>query len=185
MKNTTIGNQQERLIAAKSWLAGMIDADGCITFAVSYQKYRNKQGNQTNKLLDPLVDIATSCTGTKDVLVKTIKFIGAACYVTGRYKKNPCYTIRVSGLRRVNNFLPLVIPYMVTKKEEAEKLLQFCQSRLAKQIKFKSSPYTSEELELFSSIKKIKVIRILRDYMPDILWLQDKDIVRSHDESVS
>lgn len=170
-------NQQVRLVIAKSWLAGMIDADGCITFAISMQEKKYKH-------IDPVVDITTSCKATIRVLVQTIKLIGAACYVYSS-KRDKVYNTRIAGYKRLNNFLPLVIPYMVTKQGEAINCLEFCKSRLSIPTKpFKAKPYTQKELDLIQSVKKAKITRNLRDYMPNILWLQDKDIVRPHDESV-
>lgn len=177
MKDDIIDNQQVRLIVARAWLAGMIDADGCVSFLTKKQK--------GYKSITPLVDISTICLTTKNVLSRTLQYLQIPFWVSRQWGKSGNFTIRVLGYRRLVKYLPQVIPYMVTKKEEAENCLKFCKLRLDRlEKKFQAKPYTQEEFQLIESIKKAKTIRNLRDYMPDILWLQDKDIVRSHDESM-
>lgn len=187
-----MGNQQVNLFIATAWLAGMIDADGCISYS--------DKGGRGNQIV-PLIDIASSCRGTTTVLYKTVKMIGGAAFITRQYKQTGTYTTRVSGYKRVATFLPKIIPFLVTKKEEAEKMLKFVNIRLnqkTQQQKRKISdkrgrnyemmvnvkPFTDEAKRLHQEIKDIKINRSLRDYNPDVLWLQGEDIVRTHDESV-
>jgi hypothetical protein len=193
MKDIIIDNQQVKLFIATAWLAGMIDADGCIS-------YTDKGGR--GKQIVPIIDIASSCKGTTSVLYKTIKLIGGAPFVTRQYKQTGCYTTRISGYKRVAYFLPFIIPFLVTKKDEAEKMLLFVTSRLSTKktqeirhvvtkdgreydMKVSVKPISEEDKKTFQEIKDIKVNRSLRDYNPDVLWLQGEDIVRSHDESMS
>lgn len=192
MKNIKIDNQQINLFIATAWLAGMIDADGCIS-------YTDKGGR--GQQIVPIIDIASSCKGTTNVLYRTIKLIGGAPFITRQYKQTGCYTTRISGYKRVAKFLPLIIPFMVTKQEEAEKMFRFVTSRLntkktqeIRHVKTKDGreynmkvnvkPVSEKDKKLFQEIKDIKVNRSLRDYNPDVLWLKGEDIVRTHDESV-
>jgi len=191
MLNETIDNQQVNLLIASAWLAGMIDADGCISYT--------DKGGKGNQIV-PLIDIASGCKATKDVLYKTIKMLGGAPFITRQYKNKGIWTTRISGYKRVQAFLPKIIPFLVTKREEAEKMLTFVTHRIEQPIKMvlkdytrngktykrktKSKPVSEEDIKIFNEIKKIKKSRSLRDYNPDVLWLKGEDIVRTHDESV-
>jgi hypothetical protein len=176
MENMTIGNQQVNLIAAKAWLAGMLDADGCISWTFS----ETKKGF---KCYVPMTDVVSSCKATINALAKTYSFLEIPYCMYSPTKSRCTYYVRTAGVKRNLNLLPKIVPFLVTKQGEAKDMIEYCRSRLSHSDGRK--PYTEKEKEILSRIKTAKAIRSLRDYDPDILWLKGEDIVRSHDESMS
>lgn len=194
MKNNTIDNQQVNLFIAKAWIAWMLDADWCITFWRWWKK-------QMQPI--PIIDICTCCRWTSKVLYNTLRFIWWTWYVMSQYKQSKwMITTRVSWYKRCLKFLQMIEPFLVTKKEEAQLQIKFCESRIARKNEFKDiickhhiswkefikkihyKPLSEYEEWLIKRSKEIKINRSLRDYNPDVLWLKGEDIVRSNDESV-
>ena len=176
-------SEETRYIASIAWLAGMIDADGCIHFAK-----RDRRGYTS---YSPLVDIATNNERTINILVDLFEKIGVSVYVV-RAKQRTCVSIRVQGINKCLPVLKEVMPFMVTKQREAELALLWCESRHGKKLggrsvkgrqKFLKSTlgaYTDTEKHLIAEVKRMKTDRNLRDYMPTPCWLeQGEDIVRT------
>ena len=61
------------------------------------------------------------------------------------------YELLVNGLKNCSKVLPYVIPYLIAKKERAQKLLLWCESRLSKS----ASKYTKEDFEILSIRQRV------------------------------
>lgn len=174
-------NQQIRLsalkrLAARAWIAGMIDADGCIAFMS-----RDRKGYTTH---EPYVDVASINSATIVALQKSFEFIGTGCFVTQTTERG-LTGIRCSGIKRSHGLLSQVVDFMVTKQLEAELIIEYCLSRLKSRDRNKFAPCTPEELEYVDFVKRAKTLRNLRDYTPVPWWLkQGDDIVRTSGESL-
>jgi len=96
-----------------AYIAGIIDGEGCISFS---------KNSQTEHSYTIVFRVAITHLGILKWLQKTtgLGIIGKACVVEGWERKNikPMYHWQFSsdGLREL---LPLVIPYLIIKKEVA------------------------------------------------------------------
>lgn len=180
MSYDTMDNQQIRLSDRKlalAWLAGIIDADGCVHFMT-----RTRRGYISHT---PAIDVATINPATAEIVNLVTSEFGSMCWFMKPSSK--LQAVRVSGIGRCIRLLEEIIPYMVTKQKEAELMLEWCKSRNGKKkvlrfIKGKriNSGYTEDENSLIAKVKKLKSDRNLRDYTPSPCWLlQGEDIVRS------
>lgn len=162
----------------KAWLAGFIDADGCIRL-----KKGMKNSKKDQNCLVPHVSIHNVCCIT---LNRCAELIGKVIpnYTTGRkvrVKKehSTMHVIEFLGMKRCEIILPLIEPYLITKKLEAILLLEFIKTRNEKLAVSKQANYSEREYKLYSAIKYLKKTRHLRDYMPSIDEILNEDIVRT------
>jgi hypothetical protein len=49
-------------------------------------------------------------------------------------------------------FLEMLLPYLIIKRRQAELVIEFCKSRLAKP---NHAPYDERELEVFAEVKRL------------------------------
>jgi hypothetical protein len=167
----------------KAWLAGFLDADGMIRLRIG-RKNKNKSGLVGPKSLVPLVTYTNTCPLT---VTKIAEMVGRAftdfhATVCGRTPTGwaPKITLEIGGIVRVEPFLQMVRPYMVTKAAEADLVLLFCARRKAAG----RGPYTEMEYRIFEALKYLKHTRHLRDYTPRIEDVLDQDIVRTNAEAL-
>ena len=165
-------NQQERRIA---WLAGMIDADGCIR--IGCDKHRTK-----NLQYIPEISIVSNCSYTVEYLVKLFAELGVGNRVRFHQPKDSqrdkVWNLKTAGFKRVATLLPLVQPYLITKAQEAEVMRRFVGFRLG--LSNTKQPYGEFEVQCYEKMKALKKLRnyssdlILRDLMPDSTFAEDK-----------
>jgi hypothetical protein len=97
------------------------------------------------------------------------------------YKNNrPKVTIEIGGIIRVEPFLKMVRPYLITKAAEADLVLRFCEIRKARG----RGAYEEIEYQLFEGLKFLKQTRHLRDYTPSVEQVLNEDIVRTNGKSL-
>jgi hypothetical protein len=163
----------------KAWLAGFLDADGMIRLRIG-RKNKNKSGLVGPKSLVPLVTYTNTCPLTVTKLAEMISraFTGFQATVCGRTPEGwaPKITLEVGGIVRVEPFLQMVRPYMITKEAEADLVLLFCEKRKAAG----RGAYTELEYRIFEALKYLKHTRHLRDYTPSIEEILDEGIVRTN-----
>lgn len=160
------GDPQER--ARKlTWLAAMIEAEGCIIFGVTIQKHRIS------------IVPAVNFVNTDELLLEEVSLVLSAILKEhsgnvkiGRMKPSifkmmavsdrlPCRVVTLSDMRSVELVLRAIRPYMVGKKRRnADTVLTFIESRkdnlLARDAKTGQvlrQLYTDEEIELVCSIR--------------------------------
>ena len=144
---------QERLQDGIKWLAGMTDADGNMGIY--------KQPSKTSYIMYvPRYSIVTTCKVTIDVLQKLFEDLELGHYIY--FKKHDSKTrwadqwnIDVRGYKRVKKSLEMILPYLVTKKNEARLILEYIESRLA----IGRKPYIKRELEIIQLLKDCKANR--------------------------
>ena len=154
-QDETMGNQQGKMHFNIGWLVGMVEGEGSITLTRS-AKAKNKFGHKITPHL--------SITGTNDALMEkateVIKFFKLPFSIDKRKNSNPNWkdTIRIQvyGLRRVEQWLFLLYPYLVGKKEQAETVLQFIENRKrVLTLHPWHKPYTNEDLVLYEKVHKL------------------------------
>jgi len=163
VKDVTVGNQQARLELKLAWLAGFLDADGSFTLQKSW---KNKKEQDS---FVPRVSFHNTSPLTIKEICKVLFDIQVGKYIVTRNRKKVNHaslkTVEVFGLKRVGKLLPLVIPYLVTKKLEAQLLLAFIHKRMQKHH---NAPYTEFEYKVRDALKELKSSRSLRDCTPSI-----------------
>jgi len=105
--------------------------------------------------------------------------IGHYIYVQ-KTKHLPSHRVDVRGMKRCRPLLRRLIPFLVTRREEAEILLALIDKRLTKAT---TKPLTSDETDALRQIKELKHRRHLRDFQPCPFYSKGEDKVRSSDES--
>lgn len=166
----------------KAWLAGFLDADGMIRLRLGQ---KNKVGP---KSLVPIVTYTNTCAYTTK---RVCELVGASFtdFSVGvreeTNKKNGVswstkLTIEIGGVIRVQPFLKMLHPYMVTKAAEAALMLRFCEIRVARN----RQSYGAEEYRISEGLKFLKRARHLRDYTPSVEQVLNDDIVRTAAEAV-
>jgi hypothetical protein len=141
-----------------AWLAGLIDADGCISMRI--QRQRKSRETRTEYPV-PYTSITTTCSLTSSYLIELFKSLNLPLYV--QHKKNgfdkdgnprkPVWHLLVNGLGRNERFLPLVLPFLVTKHKEAELMLEFIAIRKELFAQKKRSP---REFAILAELKRLK-----------------------------
>lgn len=172
----TIMNQNEKDLI---WLAGFIDADGCIRLS---KGWKNKKGQYS---LIPQVSIHNTSIITLnkviEILEKNVSGYQTTQRVRQSFKHSKMYSISLMGIKRVKPFLEKIVSYLVTKNLEARLLLRFMEVRLeAERLKSHNAKYGSEEFKIFFALKNLKMTRHLRDYAPSIDEIINEDIVRTN-----
>ena len=159
------------------WLAGITDGDGCIGL------HRQPFNNKVNFV--PNYSISTTCKDTHeylDVLFNELEIGHHWTYRKSNKKEwKDRWVLETRGMLRNERLLFMLVPYLVTKKNEANIVLNFIKSRLSKS---KMISYIPEELAMVEELKSIKdsrngnIVRILRDLTPNTIIGEDK--VRSN-----
>ena len=169
-------------ITEMAWLAGFLDADGMIRLRLGQ---KNKIGP---KSLVPVVTFTNTCRMTSKRICELVgqSFTdfrvdtSESTNETTGGKWSTKIIVEIGGVIRVQPFLTILHPYLVTKSAEAELMLRFCALRTIK----RRQPYGSEEYQINEALKYLKRTRHLRDYMPSADEILSEDIVRSAAEAV-
>lgn len=150
-------NQQVRLLFEISWLVGIIEGEGC--FGLNNNCTKMKDGS---KYMYPRVSITNSDIELLNACVVILKDLKVAHYIvkkTRQRENNPCYTIIITGFKRVKRILELIIPFMIGEKlPQCKILLKFINSRLNNgKIEAKFRQYTNHEKELIQQFKSLRM----------------------------
>ncbi len=134
------------------WLAAFIDADGMIGI--------HKQPRNGNGQLVPYVKISTTCEKTHHFLGEALVELGVGHYWTKRAGQKQgwkeVWVLTVAGMKRCDKFLKLLLPYFVTKEEEAKIMLHFIDARLSSPMR---RGYTPSQLAMVDRMKELKKLR--------------------------
>jgi hypothetical protein len=145
MKDIIMGNQQESSKLQLAWLGGIWDGEGTITFVLKQHiKYQPTCSVvNTNKIIiDKVIHILED-----NKIPHWVHFYEA----TKTWKRR--WRVEVSGLRRTKKFLIVLMPYLVSKKQQAALMLEFVESRLKK---LGIHPYyDSREQEIFLEVREL------------------------------
>jgi len=158
------------------WLAGFIDADGCIRLS---KGWKNKKGQYS---LVPQITVHNTCFRTMEHIVDILETDFQIFFKKRNSDKHSeMVNINIMGIKRIYPFLVRILPYLVTKKMEGELLKKFMDKRLSGTH---NRPYDNEEYKIYFALKHIKKIRNLRDYTSNIEKILNEDIVRTNAKSL-
>lgn len=181
-------NQQESLEVVRelSWLAGIIDGEGTITI-----RYKNRKNS--TPILAPVVSIVNTDMAMIDEIERILRKHNLAFWVSeSKQTKNwkPRKIIEISGIKRLNRFLPVIENYLIAKKEECILVREWCQYRVDNYGKYKNHEnYSTYDFETLIKIKefhghqdqidKRKLEKLLKSSETTCWTSKDEDIVRS------
>jgi len=133
-----------------AYLAGILDGEGCLRIS------RTNQKDMVNPYFQASIQVGMQ---DKRVLEMFKTTFGGSIYkdrtVNG---KLPVYRWRINSKRGSIKCLKKLMPYLITKREQAEILLSFCKN--TPPPKKRSAGLSQEQLklreDLFNKIKKLK-----------------------------
>lgn len=138
-----------------SWLCGFIDGEGCFTL-----RRRVPWGKQKHLTFQPELSICNTHIPTLEAIAQILNTQGLGCYIGGENPTNkkrhpnwkPARRLIVAGHKRLQKLVPLLIPYLRTKKEQAQTVLDFINFRSHKDTR---DVYGAEEFEF---VEKLKIL---------------------------
>lgn len=172
-----IGNEYPKIdirwtLASKTfklgYLAGMIDGEGFVGI-------EKKSPSKKNLGFSPKIAIYNTNKLIIERCDQYFKDLGLACHVmvsnpkraTTIYK--PLYRIDMQGMKRVNRLLQYIIPFLAGKKQVAEIVQLYIDSRLSKPMTLsnRNRQIDAYELSLITQVKELnkrgKDKRVLND----------------------
>jgi hypothetical protein len=168
-----MGNQQQRLklLLDLAWLGGVIDGEG--TFTLRYHNVKNNKRNNIRLHILPVFSITNTDYEIVDNIVRIFKENGIPFWQSenkneGHNNWKPSREIQIQGVRRLNRVIPILLPYLVGKKEEAKIVYDFCKHRL--ELLGNHSYYTEEDMEL---VKKVKALHGHKQFEYNFKMLND------------
>ena len=175
-------NQQVTLLSETelAWLAGFLDADGMIRLHKG-----QKNANPSQRSLVPKVSFNNTCGATIAEIARRLSRLGITSGM-GLHKKRseqnpqwkPGCSVDVLGMKRVEPLLRCLEPYLVTKRIEAQIVLEFIERRKSRENRQKA--YCERDYLAFEALAFLKRTRHLRDYTPSVEEILGEDIVRTN-----
>ncbi len=151
-----MGNQQGKALDLDlAWLAGFIDGEGSILL-------RRHGGTRARELdIDlyyPGITICNTHEPTLEAVVDILKRHQLPYFVSRRkaLKGSDSWAIEIRGMRRCRVWLTVLMPYLRTKRDQAEWALEFIDSRLSVG---KKAGYTEREQQLLELLRKRNPVR--------------------------
>jgi len=131
-----------------AWLAGIFDGEGCLAAqwvngTQEHVALHWRVGNTDSDLLDKVQRIVLSVAGRK--------------YPISLHDDSGvhfCYRIDVTNQRGVELLCQATLPYLTSKREQAEAVIRFCESR--RLHRHKNTGYSPEERGLVADMKRLK-----------------------------
>lgn len=138
-----------------SWLCGFIDGEGCFTL-----RRRVPWRKQNHLTFQPELAICNTHIPTLDAIASILNTHGLGCYIGGENPTNkkrhpnwkPSRRLVVAGHKRLQKLMPLLLPHLRTKKEQAKIISDFIEFRSHKNTR---DVYGVEELQF---VEKLKVL---------------------------
>jgi hypothetical protein len=143
-------NQQESSLLKErrlGWFGGIIDGEGTITIRV-----KERKGQST--ILTPVISMVNTDKLIIDMFVDILKEYEIPHWITyydPTDKWRGCWAVQISGLKRCKKALPVFKDYLVAKKELAEIVLDWCNSRISRLGK--REYYSEKDLEIVRLVK--------------------------------
>lgn len=157
MNGQTVNQQRKISEIETAWLAGFWDGEGSIGMRV--QKYHPK-GRHT--YFAPYAQVTNTHLSTLEKVDEILTGLRVGHHIrwkeprgfrqesdTKKYK--PLWSIKIDGMKRCKTLLLKLLPYLVTKRSDAETVWDFIRSREASH--YKHLPYTEHELNLVNKFR--------------------------------
>ena len=165
----TMDNQQVTPVVL-AWFAGIIDGEGTIN--ITKKPTRKRVDGSVRYNYWTFLQIANTDENLILRCIDIMKRLGSNPYVwekpaTEKWKK--AYQISLQNMNKTYRVLKAVHPYLVSKRRHSELVMAFVESRISKYEKGrgKNNPYSLEELEMITEIKRLNHRGNLRDFTPE------------------
>ena len=149
-----------------AWLAGIIDGEGAITYWLDAH-YQRKDG-KTNKSVRARVAIGNTNHSLIDEIMQIANEIGVSHHLIFQSRRSnprskPCWYVYFSGAKRVRGVLNSVLPFLISKRKQADLILAVLDHRSstrrgrhknAGQILLKDDAWLSGQLAELSSLNR-------------------------------
>lgn len=147
------GNQQERLYII-GWLIGFVEGEGTLTITKS-----NKRKNGKYSLF-PSLQISNTDIHLIEFAQINLKKLGIGSYIYHKKGINRAdsHTLYCGGYKRLSKLIPIILPYLIAKKRQAELILEYVNNR--KNLE-RWQKYSLRDLEI---VKEIKMLNIKPKY---------------------
>lgn len=171
MSESEMGNQQGNFGDTDlSWLAGFMDGEGSFGF----QQIASPEGRRAHKrpYFNPRITVGNTDMATLEYLQAIYTQYRIPHHVTMRRNrglrlngvaKSDFWQVRTEGIRRCVVWLEVVTPFLHTKHDQAQVMLEFCRSRL--DAEGWKKPYSERE-ETILGIFRDRRSEALTDYTP-------------------
>ena len=131
------------------WLAGVIDGEGCITI-----------GKDREQFFRTIITITNNNPYLIQEVSKIFSELNMKFFYLLKKRSNPVHketlVIRAIGMGGCKKLLENIMPYLIGKRQQAEIMLKYINSRKEKlKLKGSHNPYSEEELELIKQIKEL------------------------------
>ena len=146
-----------------AYLAGIVDGEGSLGLYIHKQPLaEHKLGYMyqpqiviVNTELKMLQYIEANVNEKLDIKPGLRQFERIGGFITstkgGKYSIKPVYELRFRSMWQVKRLIDAIHPYLVSKKEIAGLIAQFCELRLNR--KRHKAPYGEEEVHLYNQIR--------------------------------
>lgn len=119
----------------RAWLAGIWDGEGSITiFEVNVPGHRRDGKKKPNKLA-PVVGVTNCCPLLINEVLSITSELGVNLHVVQTRKQDEknrlCYNLNTRNAEGVKKILEFLMPYLISKKPQAEIVLRYVNGRLA------------------------------------------------------
>ena len=110
-----------------SWIAGFVDGEGTLIII------------QSGGRIQPRLQVNNTHYPTLNELTEMLTRLGLPHYIgkkkgghkpDGFYRKDQ-WVMMIVGLKRVLRWCQALLPYLITKRDQAELMIEFCHSRLS------------------------------------------------------
>lgn len=131
-----------------AYIAGFIDGEGCISF--------HTVGKSGTRCYAPIFCITNNSV---EVLEKIQSVIGGTVYmkhIFDRSKHNQSYSLNLTNQKDIIRALILIEPFLILKKEQAQIMIKYLQSRSL--MIGRNGAITDTEFELIKSVKALNAI---------------------------
>lgn len=163
-------NQQEMHMFELGWLVGALESEGTIGIHRA-----NKSGSYYKPIVKifntDMIFIERTCEYCK--VFEIGHYVHKSTSIQREKKYKPVYSVTVGGYMRLLKFLNLVRPYVRSKKEHVETILQIINSRLATPMtgQNRGREFSANEMILIEKMRMLnlrgKGMQILRDFTPN------------------
>ena len=146
-----MGNPQGKIDENRiSRLAGFLDGEGCFDLQHQYQKHLRRESWR------PRIRVSSTDIPTLDRVTEILDRLSVAYHVSWRYptkaKWSKSWAVETTGFKRAQEYLTRITPYLFTKRAQAERLIDFINSRMSGKANG-HDPYTDAEVSLIMAIR--------------------------------
>lgn len=168
MADATMGNQQGKTNVELAWLAGFIDGEGSFMVCkLAGKRLKRLAEDKKAVYFNPAFKIAGTCYETLPQIVEILERLELPFHISNRtaIKANhkDSWMIEVRGFKRCKLWCAILIPYLKTKKVEAEAMLKFCESRTKGYVKGQNNerPLSPEDLQCIEVLRGRRILHRL------------------------